>query len=99
MLAIEAFHSKTTYTTSAASAAHEPLPLPVVSIIIDSWDSHEWQQSSDALTNWLNERWKKTDFQVSREVVCFTLRTHGRDARMGLGDHLGGALYRGTALE
>ena len=91
MLAIEAFHSKTTYTTSAASAAHEPLPLPVVSIIIE--------QSSDALTNWLNERWKKTDFQVSREVVCFTLRTHGRDARMGLGDHLGGALYRGTALE
>lgn len=95
MLVIESLYKKPTYTKSAASEAHEPLPSPVTSIIIDCWDSYEWQNSFDALTNWINTRWKKTDFQVSKEVVCFTLRANGRDARMGLGDHLHGALYRG----
>jgi hypothetical protein len=56
---------------------------------------HEWQGSSDALTDWLNERWKKTGFQISKEVVCFTLKYHGRKADMGLGDHLGGTFSRG----
>ena len=95
MLDIENPWKKPTYTPSTVSEAHEPLPSPVTSIIIDCWDTYDWQNSSDALTNWINTRWKKTDFQVSKEVVCFTLRANGRDARMGLGDHLHGDLYRG----
>ena len=82
------------YTTSAVSVGHEPLPSPVVSVLLDSWDKHDFGSSSDAMTNWLNARWKKSGYQVSKEVVCSTLRSHGRDARMGLGDHLDGAFFR-----
>jgi len=95
MLAIDCSWKKDKYATSAASAVHEPLSSPVTAVILDSWDRYEWQGSSDALTDWMNERWRKTGFQISREVVCFTLRYHGRKARMGLGDHTGGTFSRG----
>jgi hypothetical protein len=95
MLAIDCSWKKNKYATSSASAVHEPLSSPVTEVILDSWDRHEWQGSSDALTDWLNERWKKTGFQISKEVVCFTLKYHGRKADMGLGDHLGGTFSRG----
>jgi amidase len=95
MLAIDCSWKKTAkYATSAASAVHEPLSSPVTEVILDSWDHHDWQGSSDALTDWLNERWKKTGFQISKEVVCFTLKYHGRKAEMGRGDHLGGTFSR-----
>lgn len=96
MLAIDCSWKKTKYNTSAASAVHEPLPSPVVKVILESWDQYEWQGSSDALADWMNARWKKTGYpSVSKEVVCFTLRSNGRQARMGLGDHLGGTFTRG----
>lgn len=82
------------YTLSAASAAHQPLPQPLVDIILACYDNNDFRGSSDALTAWLNARWQKTGISVSKEVVCFTLRLNGRDARMGLGDHLEGAFYR-----
>jgi hypothetical protein len=94
MLAIDCSWKKDKYTTSAVSAVHEPLSSPVTKVILDSWDRYEWQGSSDALAEWMNERWKKTGFQISKEVVCFTLRYHGREAQMGLGDHLGGNFSR-----
>jgi len=82
------------YTLSAASAAHRPLPQPLVDVILACYDNNDFGGSSDALTAWLNARWQKTGISVSKEVVCFTLRIHGRDARLGLGDHLEGAFYR-----
>lgn len=85
---------KVVYTTSAASAAHEPLPEAIVQIILQSYDEFEWAGSSDALASWLNARWKKSGYSVSNAVVCYTLRSNGRDAKMGLGDHLGGAFFR-----
>lgn len=81
------------YSPSAASESHQPLPYPVVEVLLACWDQREWRSSSDALTDWINARWK-AGFTVTREVVCFTLRAHGRDARMGLGDHLHGAFCR-----
>ncbi|KAK4546224.1 hypothetical protein LTR36_002361 [Oleoguttula mirabilis] len=86
--------SSSLYTPSTTSATNQPLPSPMVKVLLDSYDSHEFQQSSDALTDWLNARWKKSGYQVSKETVCFTLRANGRDARMGGGDELSGAFLR-----
>jgi hypothetical protein len=83
------------YETSTASTAHSALPPPIETLILQSWDSYDWQKSSDALADWINGRWGKTGYSVSKEVVCFTLRVNGRDARLGLGDHLCGAFFRG----
>ena len=94
MLSCFNLSSSHSYTPSPASNFHEPLPSAIVSVVLHSYDSHDWQQSSDALTDWLNARWKKSGYQVSRQTVHFTLRLHGRDAKMGLGDHLGGAFCR-----
>ncbi|KAK5173565.1 uncharacterized protein LTR77_002246 [Saxophila tyrrhenica] len=79
---------------SPRSTAFEPLPLPVVKVVLDAFDAHDWSHSSDALTDWLNARWAKSGYVVSREVVCWTLRSEGRDARMGLGDGLEGDFVR-----
>lgn len=79
---------------SPPPAAYEPLPIDVVTILLNEWDNRDFGRSSDAVTDWLNARWAKTGVQVSRETICFTLRLHGRDAVMGLGDHLDGAFTR-----
>lgn len=86
----------TSCTPSPASAASQPLPSPMVRVILDSYDAHAetWAGSSDALTDWLNARWQKSGYSVSKETVCFTLRVNGRDAKMGMGDQLRGAFYR-----
>jgi hypothetical protein len=84
-----------TYEASSASKAHTALPQPIETLILQSWDSYDWQKSSDALADWINGRWGKTGYSVSKEVVCFTLRSNGKDARLGLGDHLCGAFFRG----
>jgi hypothetical protein len=86
---------KAKYQASSASKAHQALPQPVETLILQSWDSYDWQKSSDALADWINGRWGKTGYSVSKEVVCFTLRMNWRDARLGLGDHLCGAFFRG----
>ncbi|KAH9825370.1 amidase signature enzyme [Teratosphaeria destructans] len=80
------------------SPSSDPLPSPMVRVVLSSYDSYasSWNGSSDALTDWLNARWEKTGFRVSREVVCFTLRTHGRRAEMGMGDLWGGVMWRGA---
>ena len=83
-----------TYTLSNSSATNEPLPSPMVNVLLQSWEEHDWQHSAAALSDWLNARWAKTGYQVSEETVCFTLRSNGKDARMGLGDALGGAFLR-----
>jgi hypothetical protein len=98
MLAIDCTWKKNTYTTSAASGTHTPLSEPITEVVLDCWDRYDWQNSSDALTDWINARWKKTGCELSKEVVCFTLRINGRNAQMGLGDHLGGNLFRGEQL-
>lgn len=82
------------HSPSETSLANEPLPSPMVNVLLEAWDSHEWNHSSSAITNWLNARWAKTGYQVSEETVYFTLRASGRDARMGLGDSLEGAFCR-----
>lgn len=81
------------YVVSAA--AHEPIPSPIADVLVICWDKYDWCNSSDALTNWANARWKKTGYSVSRETVCFMLRLRGRNAKMGIDDHLQGAFYRG----
>jgi hypothetical protein len=99
MLATDPLRMKTkttpTYETSSASTGHAALIPPIETIILQSWDSYDWQKSSDALADWINGRWGKTGYSVSKEVVCFTLRLDGRDARLGLQDHLSGAYFRG----
>lgn len=79
---------------SVASTTEEPLPEPVADVIIQCWDSYDWLTSSDALSDWYNARILKTGYSVSRELVHTTLTSRGRDAHMGLGDHLQGAFYR-----
>ena len=83
-----------TYTPSSSSLLNQPLPAPMVKVLLEAYDAHSWDQSSDALTDWLNSRWRKSGYQVSRETVCFTLRVHGRNARMGGEDNLEGAFLR-----
>lgn len=82
------------YVPSPSSISNQPLSTPIVKVVLDSYDSHNFDRSADALTDWLNGRWKKSGYQVSKETVAFTLRLHGRDARRGRGDRLGGAFFR-----
>ena len=78
---------------SPTSSAHAPLPTPIKTIVLAAWDTHDFGASSDALADWLNARWRKSGYCVSRETVCFVLRSSGRDARMGLGDVVGGGAF------
>ncbi|TKA36368.1 hypothetical protein B0A54_12382 [Friedmanniomyces endolithicus] len=72
-------------TPSLSSLPHAPLSDAVVDILLSSYDAHDWHESADALTDWLNARWRKTGFRVSRETVCYTLRANGRKALVGSG--------------
>ena len=80
--------------TSTAEDGHEPLPSPIERVLLNSWDTYEFYGSADALTNWLNERWTKTGYHVSKETVCFTLKANGKDASIGVEDPLDGELDR-----
>lgn len=82
-------------TSPTHSTPYAPLPTPIANVLLNAWDSHSFGKSSDALADWLNARWKKSGYQVSRETVCFTLRVNGRDGRMGVEDCGEGAFYRG----
>ena len=81
-----------------ASAPYSPLSSPIARVVLESWDSHDWNSSSDALTDWLNARWAKSGYQVSKEVICFTLRANGRDGKMGRGDRDDGVFVREASL-
>ena len=87
------------WAPSKASKGIEPLPPEIAKVVLKEWDAREWHQSSDALTQWLNERWRKTGYQVSPQTVCWTLKAAGRDAQMGLGDPEHGAFLRCPSSE
>lgn len=82
------------YAPSKTSTRNQPLPPDVAKVMVHEWDSRDWCQSSDAFADWLNARWAKTGYTVSRETVCFTLRAAGRNAKMGLGDPKDGKFWR-----
>lgn len=79
----------------SAANAHAPLPSPITTLLLHTWDTHDFGTSADALAAWLNARWAKSGYAVSRETVCFTLRLHGRDARLGGRDPGEGCFVRG----
>lgn len=78
----------------AVSTAFEPLPSPVVAIALESFNCKDFGHSAEALTAWLNARWREPGYKVSAAAVCFALRSQGRDARMGVPDHLDGVMVR-----
>jgi len=51
--------TKLIYAPSAASLLHTALPSPLVQVVLNSYDSHNFDGSSDALADWLNARIKK----------------------------------------
>ncbi|KAL1636151.1 hypothetical protein SLS58_009919 [Diplodia intermedia] len=59
---------------------------PIVAIILKEYDQHDFNGSSEALTNWLNLRWGKSGYQIKAEVV--------HSAVAGRGDLLDGAFLR-----
>ncbi|EOD50262.1 putative amidase family protein [Neofusicoccum parvum UCRNP2] len=67
---------------------------PVIRVILKEWDTRDFRQSSDALTNWLNARWRKSGYSLSMETVYEILKTNGRRAFRGLGDEAQGAFAR-----
>ncbi|KAK0644982.1 putative amidase [Lasiodiplodia hormozganensis] len=92
-------------TSSSSSSRPIPLPLdsvpfpkpdellppdgPVIKVILKEWDTRDFRQSSDALTSWLNARWRKSGYSLSMETVYEILKTNGRRAYRGLGDEAG----------
>lgn len=87
--------SSTTLTTPIS-----PPPTPIAKIILEAWRKYNWHNSSDALTAWLNARWKKSGYSVDARYVFFLLRMNGfMDVRMGTGDHRGGGFVRSFCEE
>jgi amidase len=79
----------------SSTSTGEPLCRAMTAVVLESWDSHAWYESSDALADWLNARWAKTGYTISRETVHATLLLYGRStAKRGLVDPLDGAFYR-----
>ncbi|OQO07430.1 hypothetical protein B0A48_07127 [Cryoendolithus antarcticus] len=76
------------------STPYEPLPSPVAAVVLECYGRYDFGVSAEALTSWLNARWAKTGYSVSTQAVCFTLKLNGRDAKLGLGDALEGAMAR-----
>jgi amidase len=63
--------------------------------ILSSWNKYEWNNSSDALTNWLNARWKKSGYVVDKRTVHFLLKMEGvKEVEMGVGDERDGGFVR-----
>ncbi|KAK5002620.1 hypothetical protein LTR28_011178, partial [Elasticomyces elasticus] len=53
---------------SPFSTTDQPAPdHPVTAIILREWDACRWDRSSDALADWLNARWRKSGYGISRE--------------------------------
>ncbi|KAH0445780.1 hypothetical protein KCU90_g232, partial [Aureobasidium melanogenum] len=91
--------SSTSSTSSTSTTIDKPElvcpPSPVSALILSSWYKYDWANSSDALADWLNARWKKSGYVVDRRVVHFLIKMDGvRDVQMELGDCLGGAFVR-----
>lgn len=91
--------TSTSRSSSASSVPDKPElvcpPSPITAIILSSWYKYDWANSSDALTDWLNARWKKSGYVVDRRVVHFLIKMDGvGDVSMELGDVMGGAFGR-----
>ncbi|THY74307.1 hypothetical protein D6C94_05022, partial [Aureobasidium pullulans] len=73
--------SKSSSTSSVASSSTTaPLtcpPSPITAQILESWYQYDWRNSSDALTDWLNARWKKSGYVVDKRVVYFLIKMEG----------------------
>ncbi|KAF2144249.1 uncharacterized protein K452DRAFT_223664 [Aplosporella prunicola CBS 121167] len=79
----------------AGPDARAPAPdPPVIRVILREWDMRDFRQSSDALAEWLNARWRKSGYALSPEAVYEILKANGRVAFRGLGDESGGAFAR-----
>ncbi|KAH0285297.1 hypothetical protein M436DRAFT_77996 [Aureobasidium namibiae CBS 147.97] len=91
-LSIPALSRCSSTSSSSSSSSSAPLtcpPTPIVSQILSSWHKYEWNNSSDALTSWLNARWKKSGYAIDARTVNFLIKLHGcTEAQMGLGDGL-----------
>ncbi|KAF2456562.1 amidase signature domain-containing protein [Lineolata rhizophorae] len=79
---------------SAYQCQELPPDEPIINLLLHEWDTRRWAHSSDALTHWLNGRWRKTGYSISQETVYRILRSNGRVAFRGLGDEADGAYTR-----
>ncbi|CAC9887309.1 unnamed protein product [Aureobasidium pullulans] len=74
-LSLSRSSSKSSSASSVASSSTTaPLtcpPSPITAQILESWYEYDWRNSSDALTDWLNARWKKSGYVVDKRVVYF----------------------------
>ncbi|THW37655.1 hypothetical protein D6D22_07084, partial [Aureobasidium pullulans] len=65
-LSLSRSSSKSSSASSVASSSTTaPLtcpPSPITAQILESWYEYDWRNSSDALTDWLNARWKKSGY-------------------------------------
>lgn len=61
-----------------------PLPdAPIVALILQAYDSKDFQHSADALAAWFNLRWKKSGYSISADVAMAVLESTGRECRRG----------------
>jgi hypothetical protein len=63
-----------------------PPDVPIINVVLRDWDPHEFACSSDAFSDWLNARWRKTGYAISREIVWCILKINGRLAFQGIGN-------------
>ncbi|KAF2456666.1 hypothetical protein BDY21DRAFT_345748 [Lineolata rhizophorae] len=81
-------------SSSSSSPPPPPPDGPVVAVILQAWDAHDFSNSVSALAAWLNGRWYKTGYAVDAATLLGILRAHGRGegARLGAakGDDDGG---------
>lgn len=67
---------------------------PIIAVILKEYDERDFGQSSDALADWLNRRWRKSGYKIDAEVVHQVLLCNRRQAFAQLGDAKDGAFLR-----
>lgn len=67
---------------------------PIIAIILKEFDERDFGESSDALADWLNNRWRKSGYQIDAETVHQVLLCNGRLALANQGDARDGAFSR-----
>lgn len=81
--------------SGAGAASSQLFPdAPIIHLLLREWDAHDWGNSSDAFADWMNARWKKSGYSLSRETIHEVLKCNGRHAFRGIGDHLDGDFQR-----
>ncbi len=79
--------------SSSTTPEHFP-DAPIIALILTEYDNRDWNYSADALADWLNARWKKTGYSLSRQTIYEILKANGRVAFLGLGDDQEGKFAR-----